>query len=361
MSFAARMGDMTAHGGTIVVGFPTVLICGMPAARLMDMHVCPMVTPAPVPVPHVGGPISGPGSATVLIGGMPAARVGDMAVCVGPPDVIIPPGCATVMIGMAGAGGGAGGGGGGGAAAGATSSAATALVDNKESSTKEEHWIEFEFVDSAGLPVSGYRYTFEDPDGDRSQGSLRTDGCVRRDGLSEGSCNVELQSVSNARWSSDGAEPEEEITLNADTEGFEDGTAAVVEIWRRDIADPDVVVESIETTVQQGGIELSWQYVLPEIAEEDLADDHEPDRFSAPQYYFEVIIEGCRARSGLLSLQDWVEIVLKDDDGEGIGNKDYRLHLPSGQIEEGTLDGAGVAKVSGVPPGRVRVEIDPRE
>ncbi len=58
---------------------------GQPAARLTDMHVCPMVT---VLVPHVGGPISGPGAPTVLISGMPAARVGDMLVCVGPPDVI---------------------------------------------------------------------------------------------------------------------------------------------------------------------------------------------------------------------------------------------------------------------------------
>lgn len=57
----------------------------MPAARVGDMHVCPMVTGV---VPHVGGPILPPGEPTVLIGAMPAARVGDMAVCVGPPDVI---------------------------------------------------------------------------------------------------------------------------------------------------------------------------------------------------------------------------------------------------------------------------------
>ena len=49
------------------------------AARLTDMHVCPMVTGI---IPHVGGPISGPGAPTVLIGGLPAARIGDMAVCV---------------------------------------------------------------------------------------------------------------------------------------------------------------------------------------------------------------------------------------------------------------------------------------
>jgi uncharacterized Zn-binding protein involved in type VI secretion len=94
---AARMGDMTAHGGSIVVGFPTVLIGGQPAARLGDMHVCPMVTPGTPPVPHVGGPIT-LGSATVLIGGQPAARMGDMATCVGPPDTIAV-GCPTVLIG----------------------------------------------------------------------------------------------------------------------------------------------------------------------------------------------------------------------------------------------------------------------
>jgi uncharacterized Zn-binding protein involved in type VI secretion len=64
------------------------------AARLTDMHVCPMVT---VLVPHVGGPISGPGAPTVLIGNMPASVVGDMCVCVGPPDAIVM-GSTTVLI-----------------------------------------------------------------------------------------------------------------------------------------------------------------------------------------------------------------------------------------------------------------------
>ena len=66
-----------------------------PAARVGDMHVCPMVTGV---VPHVGGPILPPGCPKVLIGGMPAARVGDMCVCVGPPDVIAL-GSFTVLIG----------------------------------------------------------------------------------------------------------------------------------------------------------------------------------------------------------------------------------------------------------------------
>ena len=54
------------------------------AARIGDLHVCPMVTGV---VPHVGGPVL-TGAPTVLIGGMPAARLGDSATCVGPPDTI---------------------------------------------------------------------------------------------------------------------------------------------------------------------------------------------------------------------------------------------------------------------------------
>ena len=68
------------------------------AARSGDMHVCPMVTPATPPIPHVGGPVMPPGCMTVLIGGMPAARLGDMCVCTGPPDSIVK-GSATVLIG----------------------------------------------------------------------------------------------------------------------------------------------------------------------------------------------------------------------------------------------------------------------
>jgi uncharacterized Zn-binding protein involved in type VI secretion len=66
-----------------------------PAARITDMHVCPMWTGL---VPHVGGPVLPPGCPTVLIGGLPAARVTDMCTCVGPPDMIAM-GSPMVLIG----------------------------------------------------------------------------------------------------------------------------------------------------------------------------------------------------------------------------------------------------------------------
>jgi uncharacterized Zn-binding protein involved in type VI secretion len=66
-----------------------------PAARINDLHTCPMVN---LLQPHVGGPIIGPGCPTVIIGNMPAACVGDMAACAGPPDVIVQ-GSTRVILG----------------------------------------------------------------------------------------------------------------------------------------------------------------------------------------------------------------------------------------------------------------------
>lgn len=57
----------------------------LPAARLTDMHTCPMWTGV---VPHVGGPVTAPGAPNVLVGNLPAARIGDVVTCTGPPDAI---------------------------------------------------------------------------------------------------------------------------------------------------------------------------------------------------------------------------------------------------------------------------------
>ena len=69
-------------------------MAGKPIATVGSMHVCPMVNGT---VPHVGGPISGPGAPNVLINGKPAAIMGDLCTCAGPPDVAVM-GNASVLI-----------------------------------------------------------------------------------------------------------------------------------------------------------------------------------------------------------------------------------------------------------------------
>jgi uncharacterized Zn-binding protein involved in type VI secretion len=88
---AAKVGDVSTHGGTVTgPGVPTVLIGKMPAAVLGDMHVCPLPPPAHLPTVS---PFT-IGSTTVLVGGKPALRVGDICACgaapaVGEPTIII--------------------------------------------------------------------------------------------------------------------------------------------------------------------------------------------------------------------------------------------------------------------------------
>lgn len=359
---AARIGDMTAHGGTIVVGCPTVLIGGMPAARMMDMHVCPMVTPAPAPIPHVGGPII-LGSMGVLIGGMPAARMGDMAICVGPPDVIAL-GCMTVMIGemMPGAAGAPGppmvglt------SAAAAQMGAATALSDNKETSTKEEHWVEFEFVDKAGKPVSGVHYKFTDAENKESNGVLKPDGRIRRDALKQGQCEGRLLSVHSAKWSKNSPEVGEKVKLIAETLGFDSGSKGFFRIYRRDINQPDVLHDTIETQVQGDKIEADWEYIAPQGAPAGKDPKAPADFYSAPEFYFVAAVNPCESRSALLSYRDWIEFTFKDEQGNPLANKKFRLYLASGEIRQGKLDASGHAKIKDIPPGKVRIFLDPRK
>lgn len=344
---AARQTDMTAHGGTISVGCPTVFIGGMPAARVLDMHTCPMATPGTPPVPHVGGPIS-KGSTGVFIGKMPAARVGDMAVCVGPPDTIAL-GCMTVFIGEI-----AGGGGGGGGAA-SNAGAASASGGASSGAGPQPHWIDLRFVDGGGRPIAGVAYTLQDPAGATERGELTGDGRIRREAMPEaGSCTVQLFAVTNARWSAAAADADEELTLSADVAGFEDGTPATVTIIERDIRGSDVEIEVLETEVSGARVEVAWTYPHPE--EEEPGGTGTRRGYSCPQHYFVVRVASAVGRSDFLRLRDWLEIELHDEEGEAMAGEPYVVYLPDGSLREGELDDHGQARLEGLSVRTGRVE-----
>jgi hypothetical protein len=267
-------------------------------------------------------------------------------------------GCFTVLIGEVGGGGGGGGGAGIGMPASvvAQTSAATAVFDNKEATTKEKHWVEIQFVDKAGKPVSGVAYTFTDPENKESEGVLRLDGTIRRDATNEGQAKVVLMGVSNAKWSKEKAEVGEKVKMSADVEGFEDGTKATVQIHKRDIRGPDVVVDTFEKKVSGGKIEEEWEYVYLEDYKAEQEDPAEMTQFSAPIYYFDVIIRQCKTRSGFLTLKDYIEIELRDNEDNAIPEEDYELTLSNGEVRKGKLDGNGYKKEEKIPPGKCIVK-----
>jgi uncharacterized Zn-binding protein involved in type VI secretion len=380
---AARMGDMTAHGGAIVLGCPTVLIGGMPAARMSDMHMCPMVTPGLPPIPHVGGPVT-LGSPMVLIGGMPAARMGDMLVCVGPPDSIMM-GCFTVLVGEGGSGsasssGGGGGGAGGtgtakGGRGGAGSSSASsgqtsgpsssgamavsalmAQSGSQESDTKWEHWVEFDFVDKAGNPVSGIPYEFTGPDGKKKESVLQSNGKVRRDGLSAGQCKVRLFNVYHAQWSRTSARIGEKVKLSTDTEGFHDNEEGTISIYRRDLSRADTRVATLRARVKGNRLETEWEYPAEKKDKETSPSAVPSPGYSSPEYYFEVEVGPCKTRSSFLYFEDFIELSANDQNGRALANEEYLLRLPDGSTRRGKLDAQGHKKEEKVPAGKYTVE-----
>ena len=352
---ASRVGDPTAHGGVISPpGCPTVLIGGVPAVRVTDMQICPMVTPAPVPVPHVGIMISGPGVPTVLIGGMPAATVGDMTVCTGPPGTIVM-GCPTVLIGT---GGGGSGGAGGGAVAAAKAGAHSALVGQPGPQAEGPHWIDIRFIDSAGNPITQVPYELTGVEGHVETGVLTGEGAIIRGGLpAAGQYKVRLFRVYDAKWSVDSAAPGDTVKLSASVEGYDDGTEAIIRIWKRDLKGPDECMEETKTTVSGNKVESEWEYVYPEETEKSLAGENpETAGYSSPTYYFFVHVQSLKTRSDFLEYKDWIEIELKDQDDKPVPDEEYIVYLKNGEIRKGKLDSSGHAREERVPPGHYSVE-----
>ncbi|MBI4716607.1 MAG: PAAR domain-containing protein [Planctomycetes bacterium] len=220
---AARIGDLCAHGGSIVgPGDPNVLIGYMVAVRAMpamDQVACPMFNG---PVPHATGTIL-KGSNTVLIGYMPAARVADP---IGPPSVCagnaIAMGCTNVLIGDlggTGSGTGAAGAASGPAAADETATgtatsgdeATTTYADtaptsqppgeSQQSAGTGTHWIELELVDDAEQPVAGEAYLVILPEGQKVSGGLDERGQVHIKGIKQpGWCRISFPNLDLAAW-----------------------------------------------------------------------------------------------------------------------------------------------------------------
>ncbi len=341
---AARMGDSTAHGGVITVGCPTVLIGGQPAARMGDMHMCPMLNPGTPPPPHVGGAVM-LGSPLVLIGGMPAARMGDMAMCMGPPDTIVG-GCPTVLIGE---GPGSGGGAGGGAGQGGSAASAPVLTGTPGQKILGKHWVEYKFVDSNNLPLAGVKYLYKDVAGAKHHSSLSLDGRIYKGGLAdEGKTQAELYGLKNPHWSKDTAKADEKLTLETETFGLAEGLAARIDIWVTDIEGPDYVIKSIQEIIKGKKISTTW--ALAHASGADLMP-----LAIAPDFYFTVSVGTDKARSGPVRIRDWVDIEFKNEQGKSIANAEYELLTPAGDVRRGKTGGTGKAREENLSPAKIVV------
>lgn len=278
---AARLGDSTAHGGVITgPGIPTVLIGKMPAATLGDMHVCPMVTPGTPPIPHVGGPIT-LGSTGVMIGKKPAARMGDMCVCVGPPSNIIM-GCTTVLIGETGSGSQAASAAKADAAKVNGITAATALkvmpITKPKESDGKLHYIELEFQDSAGKPLSRKPFKVKDWHGRTTLASSDEKGIWKSAPYADsGTYEVEMLSVHSVKCDKTSVKASDTCKIEATAEGYDEGANARIFVELVDADNHVFSFDRILAKVSSSKVEAKWTLSQERLhAEVQARLDHAP-------------------------------------------------------------------------------------
>jgi hypothetical protein len=297
-------------------------------------------------------------SSSVKIMGMPAATVNSMAsnmpphIPQGGPFQKPPMNKAKIIVGspdvFIGNGGGGGGSGGGGGAGGAAATAAAAEA-------KEGHYLDVKVVDSGGKPVTGAKYSIKGPDGSKSEGHVT--GSIERKGVKEGSHEIVISAITKAAWSAREAAVGDKVKMEVETVGIESGEKAILQIFVKDSNFADHPFETMEAKVDSNKIEHEWELKVDQKLL-DLQDHKEGKNYSNPWYYFVVETAGIKQRSGLLKYKDWIELELRDEEGNTIGGAEYEVSLPDGQVKKGKLDQNGYAKVENIPPGKVRVTFD---
>lgn len=169
--------------------------------------------------------------------------------------------------------------------------------------------------------------------------------------------------VTNMKWSEKEARRGDILTLSADVSGCRDGTDAQVTIYEYDADRAHDKIAELLATVQGEKIELQWEYEYHEDTDDILTQEEKEEYggdYNPPEYFFTIKIQGIEVGkenqdSGLLNFKDWIEIELRDQDGEVIPDEEYVLTLPDGTERNGKLDENGRAIEKDVPPGKCYV------
>ncbi len=349
-----------------IVAMGTVLINNLPAAKQgdqvvgVDTHIIMIPSPGgpiPTPLPHpYSGQLMNGLSSSVFIEGLPAAIQGSKSMNM-PPHIPQggpfqkPPsnegevmlGSPDVQFGNGGGGGGAGGGGGD-----------SAQGTGAGPSETEGHSLDVKFVDKGGKPITGAKYKVKGPDGKTSEGALT--GQVQQSSSTDGDHEITISAITKAEWSAKSAHDGETVKMKMEGTGFPDSAKASFEVWEKDMnrADKQITVVG-DIDISGDKAEADWQYVYEN--EEEAPDQRqEGQKYSEPSYYFIVKAGGLQARSSILEYKDFIEVRLKDHQGQAAADAPYRAFLPNGEVKRGNLDSDGYKKIENVPPGRWRVE-----
>jgi len=169
--------------------------------------------------------------------------------------------------------------------------------------------------------------------------------------------------VSGMKWSANEARRGNILTLSARVDGVDDSTDARVVIYEYDRDGVHDKIAQIPTVIKNQKLEIQWEYEYHEDTDEIPSEEELQkygQNYNPPEYFFTAKIGekeyGRNQESGLLTFKDWIQMELKDENGNPIPNKKYVLYLADGQKKEGSVDSNGFARIDGIPPGRFKIE-----
>lgn len=312
---------------------------GGPAATIGSMHICPMCNGT---VPHVGGPVTGPGSPNVFINGKPAAVMGDMCTCAGPPDTIVQ-GEATVLIngkpaatvGCMTAHGGT-----------ITVGEPTVLIGTGASArteimpVKKIPFPEIKIIKKVVSSVAG-------------RSKQLNEAIANQEALKKQAEKQPEILVSNLQWEKEGkiiekANVNEKVILKAEVKGVEDGKYIPFLIYEKDEQGEDDYVDSVLILVENGKAKAEWKVKYVEDTD-DFEAIHEMQEkgYTLPEFVFKYVNRnGETVESGVLTVEDCLEIKAIDEEtGKPLANVNISISLPNGEFLEEQLDDNGYIKL----------------
>lgn len=174
--------------------------------------------------------------------------------------------------------------------------------------------------------------------------------------------------ITNMSWSAEEARRGDILTLTVEFEDIPSGTEVLFTIYEYDRDEAHDKITELPGTVEAGKAEVDWEYEYHEDTDE-IPSREEMERYgreyNPPEYFFTITIFdqvfGDEESPGLLVFKDFIELEYLDDQGNPVADVSYRLTLPDGTEETGTLDSRGRARIDGIPPGQCGFMLEPEE
>lgn len=162
--------------------------------------------------------------------------------------------------------------------------------------------------------------------------------------------------IRNARWSVDTARVGDEVTLIVDTPGYEDGTPVTFSIFEQDNDSKHDFIERIESSVSNERAEARWTYSYTSDDDDIRSSGRESLNTTTPEYYFIVGVADEEISSDWLEYRNWINVLLRDSNGNAVANTGYILITSEGE-REGITDSSGRIQEDNLPQGEIKIKL----